>query len=103
MGWLLSATLARRQNDIARAALHIAEAEKRAPGDPNIALEAGHIAGLQGRLAEAREKWSAAAKGDGPASAAPRAPLEANPPRATHPGTEHPHTPSTPPPTPPPK
>src|SRR3546814_1875789 len=67
MGWLLSATLARRQNDIARAALHIAEAEKRAPGDPNIALEAGNIAGLQGRLAEAREKWSAAAKGDGPA------------------------------------
>src|SRR3546814_3090904 len=68
MGWLLSATLARRQNDIARAALHIAEAEKRAPGDPNIALEAGNIAGLQGRLAEAREKWSAAAKGDGPRS-----------------------------------
>src|SRR3546814_2681746 len=49
MGWLLSATLARRQNDIARAALHIAEAEKRAPGDPNIALEAGNIAGQIGR------------------------------------------------------
>src|SRR3546814_14739217 len=56
MGWLLSATLARRQNDIARAALHIAEAEKRAPGDPNIALEAGNIAGPPGRLAKARRE-----------------------------------------------
>lgn len=86
MGWLLSATLARRQNDIPRAALHIAKAEKRAPGDPHIALEAGNIAGLQGRLAEAREKWSVAANGDGPASTAAKAALDANPPGDVHQG-----------------
>src|SRR3546814_19790683 len=102
MGWLLSATLARRQNDIARAALHIAAAEKRSPGDPNIALEAGNLAGPPGRLAEDRENWSAATKGAGPARAAARSALVSTPPGIVPPVKGSPHRPNTPPPQPPP-
>ena len=71
--WLLSATLARRQQDVARAAKDIAEAIRRAPDSAEVALEAGNIAALQGELAAAREEWRLAAergKGTGTAKAA---------------------------------
>lgn len=58
MGWLLSATLARRQNDLTRAAADILEAEQRAGDDPHILLEAGNIALLSGSLTKAHEKWA---------------------------------------------
>jgi cytochrome c-type biogenesis protein CcmH/NrfG len=47
MAWLLSAALARRQGDAARAARALAEAERRAPGDPAIAAERARIDGVQ--------------------------------------------------------
>lgn len=66
MGWLLSASLARREENLARAANDIAEAEKRGPNDPDIALEAGNIAALNGDIKTARTKWTVAAtKGAG--------------------------------------
>ena len=60
MGWLLSATLARRSEDLTRAGGDIAEAEKRAPDDPAIALEHGNIAMLAGHADEARAAWQRA-------------------------------------------
>jgi tetratricopeptide (TPR) repeat protein len=47
-GWYLSAALARRQNDVARAREDIAKAVSLAPDDSAILLEAGNIAGLSG-------------------------------------------------------
>ncbi len=81
MGWLLSATLARRARDLARAAKDIVEAMRRAPDDPSVALEAGNIAALQGDIKAAREEWSvAASKGAGtPAGKSAEAALAANP------------------------
>ena len=55
--WLLSATLARRQQDLPRAAKDIAEAEKLAPDDPSVELEAGNIAAASGATAQARQLW----------------------------------------------
>ena len=46
LAWLLSATLARRMNDLPLARRHIAEAVKRADDDASIALEQGVIAAL---------------------------------------------------------
>ena len=46
--WLLSATLARRMNDLPLARLHIEEAAKRARNDAPIALEQGIIYALSG-------------------------------------------------------
>jgi tetratricopeptide (TPR) repeat protein len=48
LAWLLSATLARRMNDLPLARLHIEEASKRARGDAPIALEQGVIYALSG-------------------------------------------------------
>lgn len=62
LGWLLSATLARRMGDLARAQADIADAAKRAPDDASIALEAGNIAALAGRDDAARTAWEAARK-----------------------------------------
>ncbi len=62
LAWLLSATLARRQNDLARAAKDIEEALKRAPDDAEVALEAGNIAVLSGSDMAARAAWQAAVK-----------------------------------------
>lgn len=58
LAWLLSATLARRTNDLARAASDIAEAKRRAPDDASVALEAGKIAVLSGDDAGARAEWN---------------------------------------------
>ncbi len=64
MAWLLSATLARRQSDLVRAARDIAQAETRAPGDAAIALEHGNIAILAGHADEARAAWQRAQSAD---------------------------------------
>lgn len=60
LAWLLSATLARRMTDLQRAAHDIAEAEKRAPDDASVALEAGKVAILTGDDAKARAQWERA-------------------------------------------
>ncbi len=56
-GWLLLATLERRMKDLPAAEKAILEAAKREPNDPDIALEAGNIAGAQGRTDLARAEW----------------------------------------------
>ncbi len=58
LAWLLSATLARRQGDLARAVTDIAEARARAADDPAVQLEAGNIAAVSGDAAAAREAWT---------------------------------------------
>ncbi len=58
-GWLLSATLARRQDDLAQAQGFILEATRLAPADPAIVLESGLIAALGGDDAAARTAWEA--------------------------------------------
>lgn len=55
--WLLSATFARRGNDLAEAQRLIEIAAKLAPTDPYVGLEAGVIAVLGGRNAAARQSW----------------------------------------------
>jgi tetratricopeptide (TPR) repeat protein len=69
LGWLLSATLARRMNDLPRAQVDIAEAAKLSPDDASVAYEAGNIAVLSGNDEAARIAWAAAVKiqPDGPA------------------------------------
>lgn len=56
-GWLLLATLDRRLKDLPAAEKAILEAARREPNDPDVALEAGNIAGAQGRLDLARTEW----------------------------------------------
>lgn len=60
--WLLSAALARRQNDLARASREIARAASISPNDPDIAFEQGNIAGASGDQPAARRHWEAAVK-----------------------------------------
>ncbi|MBW8783471.1 MAG: hypothetical protein JF593_02340 [Novosphingobium sp.] len=55
--WLLSATLARRQNKLAEAQQYIEKAAQLMPVDPEIGLEAGVIAELAGHEAAARKSW----------------------------------------------
>jgi tetratricopeptide (TPR) repeat protein len=62
LAWLLSATLARRDGDLARALADIAEAAKRSPDDASVAFEAGNIAALSGADGAARTAWEAAVK-----------------------------------------
>jgi tetratricopeptide (TPR) repeat protein len=52
--WLLSATLSRRQGDLAGAQSQIERAAALAPQDPAVGLEAGVIAALAGKEATAR-------------------------------------------------
>ncbi|HWI86078.1 MAG TPA: hypothetical protein VNT42_07135 [Sphingomonas sp.] len=61
-GWLLSATLARRQNDLPRARKDIALALKSAGDDASVQLEAGSIAAAAGEMAAARAAWTRAAQ-----------------------------------------
>lgn len=56
-GWLLSATLARRQGKLAEAQAEIEMAAQLLPVDPEIGLEAGVIAVLSGRDDAARKSW----------------------------------------------
>ncbi len=62
LAWLLSASLARRMNDLPRAQTDIEEAAKRAPDDAQVALEAGNIAAASGAVAAAKTAWQAAIK-----------------------------------------
>ncbi len=55
--WLLSATLSRRQGDLAAAQAQIEQAAQLMPVDPRIGLEAGVIALLLGREDAARKSW----------------------------------------------
>jgi len=79
-GWYLSAALARRDNDLARAQKDIAKAIELAPHEPRLLLEGGNIAGLSGDLAAARALHARAAKADpeGEAGRAAAAALLAN-------------------------
>ena len=61
-GWLLSATLARRGKDLARAQADIETAARLDPVDPAIGLEAGVIAVLGGRDEPARRSWESVVK-----------------------------------------
>ena len=56
--WLLSATLSRRQNDLASAQSQIEKAASLDPRDLAIGLEAGVIAALGGRDAAARQSFN---------------------------------------------
>jgi len=61
-GWLLSATLARRNNDLPRAQRDIEIASNLDPRDPAIGLEAGVIAVLDNRDEAARKSWESVVK-----------------------------------------
>lgn len=56
-GWLLSATLSRRQGKLEQAQAQIERAAELMPIDPQIGLEAGVIAMLSGREEAARKSW----------------------------------------------
>jgi len=58
LAWLLSATLARRMDDLGRAQFDIAEARRRSPDDASVALEAGNIAILTNDEKTARQEWA---------------------------------------------
>lgn len=58
--WLLSATLARRANDLPRARRDIAEALRRSDDDASVQLEAGNIAALAGDEPGAKTAWNRA-------------------------------------------
>ncbi|KPF92761.1 hypothetical protein IP81_05835 [Novosphingobium sp. AAP83] len=77
-GWLLSATLARRNGDLPRAQRDIEIAVQYAPRDPGIGLEAGVIAVLDGRDEAARKSWASvlAADPDGEAGKVAKGYLE---------------------------
>ena len=62
-GWLLRATLARREHDLPTAERAVLEAGRRAPGDPDVGLEAGNIAAAQGKRDLARRAWQAVVSG----------------------------------------
>ncbi len=76
LGWLLSATLARRMQDLSRATTDISEAVRLSPDDAQVALEAGNIAVMNGSPEAARLAWGAAVK-NAPDSAAGKAAAEA--------------------------
>jgi Tfp pilus assembly protein PilF len=77
MSWLLSATLARRTNDLTRAKADIGEALRRSPDDASVQLEAGNIAAMQGDEPGARSAWARAIElsPGSPVAAAARAAL----------------------------
>jgi len=72
LGWLLSATLARKMNDLPRAQADITQAATRSPDDASVAFEAGNIAIVSGAPDAARTAWEAAVKAapDSPAGKA---------------------------------
>lgn len=57
LGWLLSATLERRLNNLERARADINVALSIGPEDPDILVEAGTISALTGNIEDARIKW----------------------------------------------
>jgi tetratricopeptide (TPR) repeat protein len=57
MAWYLSASLARRENNLSRAGSEIARARELAPDNPDILLYAGTLAGLAGNMEEAERLY----------------------------------------------
>jgi tetratricopeptide (TPR) repeat protein len=55
--WYLSAALAKREHDVARAGADIARARQLAPDNPDILLLAGTLAGLAGNMEEAERLY----------------------------------------------
>jgi tetratricopeptide (TPR) repeat protein len=98
LAWLLSATLARRQNDAVRAQADIEEAVRLASDDASVALEAGNIAAMQGADEAARIAWQRAADADpkGPVGDSARMALAKLPPRAAVPPSPAAVSPSAP-------
>jgi tetratricopeptide (TPR) repeat protein len=78
--WYLSAALARKTNDLARAKEHIARAVGLAPDDSSILLEAGNIAGISGEKDAALGLYARAARSapESDAGKAAKAALAAN-------------------------
>jgi tetratricopeptide (TPR) repeat protein len=76
LAWLLSATLARKAGDMARASTDITEAARLSPDDAGVALEAGNIAVMSGANDAAKLAWAAAVKA-APNSPAGKAAAEA--------------------------
>lgn len=72
LGWLLSATLARRSGEMKLAQMHIARAVQLSPDDASVALEEGNIAILTDHADVARSAWQRAVKLE-PQSAAGKA------------------------------
>lgn len=62
LGWLLSATLARRSGEMALAQAHIARAVQLSPDDASVALEEGNIAVLTQHDDVARAAWQRAVR-----------------------------------------
>lgn len=62
LAWLLSATLARRSDEMKLAQAHIARAVQLSPDDASVALEEGNIAVLTGYEDIARSAWERAVK-----------------------------------------
>lgn len=62
LAWLLSATLARKMNDLHRAQTDIAHVLRMSPDDASVQLEAGNIAALSGKEDQAKEAWGNAAR-----------------------------------------
>jgi tetratricopeptide (TPR) repeat protein len=58
LGWLLSATLARRMDNLPRAAKDITQALRLSPDDPAVHLEEGNIAGWAGEDVAARAAFA---------------------------------------------
>jgi tetratricopeptide (TPR) repeat protein len=59
--WLLKATLARRQGNLAVAETALLKAAALAPDSADVTLEAGNIAAAKGDMVLARQAWEAAA------------------------------------------
>ncbi|MDO7836610.1 hypothetical protein Q4610_16305 [Sphingobium sp. HBC34] len=62
LGWLLSATLARRSGALKLAQAHIARAVQLSPDDASVALEEGNIAVLTDHADIARSAWQRAVR-----------------------------------------
>jgi len=62
LGWLLSATLARRSGELPLAQAHIARSVQLSPDDASVALEEGNIAVLTGHEDIARSAWTRAVR-----------------------------------------
>ena len=81
LGWLLSATLARRMGDLERARDDIVAAAERDGDNPAVQLEVGNIAAGLGEVAGARGAWARviALAPESPRAASAKAALAANP------------------------
>lgn len=69
LGWLLSATLERRLDNLERAGADISVALSLGPEDPDILVEAGSIAALSGNFPAARKAWEQVVAIDAPGPA----------------------------------